>query len=343
MSPRQVIASGIAILHFSAISAWPAYGQMATEAPISGKKFSLNAPNSTLRSAVEELARQTGLEVEIGGVDGTTPVKAMFAKVDFWTAVDALAAQSGSRVVIGQGKSVRLVKATNTIPPCTSVDGPFRIAARTVEARLDLQTGKTLYDLTLELAWEPRLPVYRVDAYPRIAKGADDAGRALAVKPFDARNPVDGVVTLIRVPLEGLNRSSKQISLLQGSLRVTAAEEMLRFAFDDLTKPMALMQNGVEVALQKFAKEGTFWIVDVELRYPKVSASFESFETYWVGRNRLTLVAPDGAAKFTTADEEINGNRVRYRFKEDKAMQYEAPGVLREVPVAFELKGIALP
>jgi hypothetical protein len=235
------------------------------------------------------------------------------------------------------------------------VDGPFRIAARSVEARIDLQTQKRVYDLTLELAWEARLPVYRVDACPRIAKGQDDAGRAVTVKPIDSRNPVDGVVTMMRVPLEGLDRASKQIGILEGSFRVTAAEELLRFAFDDLTKTSAVKQQGVEIVLRTPAKEGAYWLLDVELHYPKGSAVFESFETYWVSRNRLTLIAPDGRSRFVAADEEINGNVVRYRFKQNKAKgfapqtlkgwnaEYDAPGVLREVPVRFELKGIMLP
>jgi hypothetical protein len=223
-----------------------------------------------------------------------------------------------------------------------------------VESRIDLQTGKAVYDLNLEIAWESRLPVYRIDAHPRILKGTDDAGRAITVKPIDSRTPVSGMVAMTRVRLDGITRDSKQVALLQGTFHVTVAEEMLRFAFDDIGKPSALKQKGVEVALRRFAKDGSYWIADIELRYPPGGAVFESFETYWVSRNRIVLIAPDGT-KVSTADEEINGNAVRYRLKEDKAkgfaplslkgwkMEYETPGALREVPVKFELKGIALP
>ena len=91
----------------------------------------------------------------------------------------------------------------------------------------------------------------------------------------------------------------------------------------------------------------------MQLHYPANSAKFESFETYWLSRNRLTLIAPDGKTKHTTEDVEINGTALRDRFKEGKNFQpqnlrgwkleYESPGVMREVSVRFELKGIGLP
>jgi len=323
---------------------------------ITPSKFTLNSPDAPLRVVVEDLSKQTGLEVDISAMEGVKPIKSAFDKAPFWAAVDSIAAQAGGRVVIGQrGKPVRIVPKDYRLEYPVSVDGPFRIAAKAVEARIDLQTGKRLYDLSLELAWEARLPVYRVDAHPIIEKARDDAGRAIEVKPFDGRLPVDGVAAQLRIPLEGLTRQSNQIALMQGTFRVTAAEEMLRFDFDDVTKAATVRRRGVEVSLRKAAKEGTSWIVELGLRYPRGGAVFESFETYWTSRNRLTLTAPDGTTRYAATDEELNGNTVIYRFKEDKAkgfapmnlkgwkLEYEAPGPFKEVPVKFELKGISLP
>lgn len=334
---------------------WPLYGQTPAATPIAAKKFTFRALNSNVQAVVSELTKQTGLEVDLTGIDGKLPINAAFDNSDFWNVIDLIANQSKSRVVIGRrGKAVSLVKSTRLQAP-VSVDGPFRIAAQAVDSRIDLLSGQRLYDLTLELAWEARLPVYRVDAHPTITNGKDDAGRAITVKPFDARNPVDGVSTVLRIPLDGLSRDSKQISVLQGSFRVTASDELLHFHFDHLTQSAVAKQKGVEVTLRKFAKEGTFWIADLELHYPKDSAVFESFETNWVGRNRMNLVAPNGVNKFAPSDEELNGTSLRYRFKEDNQkgfapkdlkgwkMDYEAPGFLREILVNFELKGIALP
>jgi hypothetical protein len=322
--------------------------------PIAPRVASIQSANATVKFAIESLARQTGLEVDITAIDGSKRFKPTFDKAEFWKVVDGVAEQSGSRVVIGQlGKAVRLVPNTNGAKPIVSVEGPFRISAREIEARQDLISGNATYDLTLEIAWEARLPVFRIDAAPKIEKGEDDAGKSITVTPISTRVAVDGVVTLAKVRLEGIARPSKQIAILKGSYRITAAEEMLRFLFDDLTKlPVAMTQNGVGVNIKRFAKDGTFWTVDIDLSYPPDGPIFESFETFWLSRNRIALVSPTGK-KITTDNDEINGSSIRYRFKEtdefkpgnlkDWKLEYETTGAMREVTVTFELRGIPLP
>jgi hypothetical protein len=333
----------------------PAWGQKAANVePLLPATLTLSATETTLKSVVAELAKQTGMEVDIAGLDPQLPIKAAFDKTDFWNVVDILAAKTGSRVELGlRGKPVTLVKQSGPLKAPCSIEGPFRIAARTVESRIDLQTGAVVYNLTLEVAWESRLPIYAIDSQPRISKGEDDAGRPLTVKPIRGRVPVSGANTTLRFSIDGLNRDSKRIATLQGDLKVTAAAELLRFDFDDAAKPADKKQKGIVVDLKKFDKEGNYWIADLRLHYPDTSASFESFETYWLSRNRFTLISPDGKSRHTTDDVEINGNLLRYRLKVTNEfnpqslkgwkLEYETPGVMREVPVKFELKGIALP
>ncbi len=337
------------------VSVCPAIGQNVADAkPLEGRQFTFNDTTATLKGTIAELAKQTGLDVDIGELDGSKKLNAAFSMTDFWVVVDRLAEATGSRVVIGrQGKPVRLAPLGDGARPPVAVSGPFRIEAREVQARLDLQSGKTIYELTLEIAWEARLPVYRLDAQPRVVKGEDDAGRAVTARPIDARTPVSGVSATMHVRLDGLTRASKQIAILQGTFNATAAEEMLRVTFADVTKPETKKDKGVDVELKSFDKRGNYWIADMRLHYPAGGATFESFETYWSSRNRFTLIAPDGKTKYTTEDVEANGPALRYRFKESKdfkpanlkgwKVDYETPGAMREAPVRFELKGIALP
>ncbi len=228
---------------------------------------------------------------------------------------------------------------------------PF-VLKRETSARVDLRTGRTAYDLTLQVAWETGLPVYRIDAEPRIAKGRDDAGHSITVPAIDSRIPVAGMATQLTVRLEGLQRAAKKIDVLQGNFRATVAERMHDFTFDDLTVATSKKSDGVEVVMRKFEKEGTYWIADLQLRYPPESAVFESFETYWISQNQFTLLDPNGK-KFSTDDIEINGHALRYRFKEGAGfkpmnlkgwkLEYVTPGILKEVPIRFELKEIQLP
>jgi hypothetical protein len=349
---RSCIASAKCAFLITLVMGCPVRGQKPVdESPIQPRVFTFSAKDLALKNVVSELSKQTGLEIDIGSFDPNQPVSATFERTEFWKAVDALAEKVGGRVSVGHDGKIRLVKAAGP-RVANAVDGPFIVMPRAVEARLDLQTGKTSYDLTIDVAWEPRLPVYRIDAQPRVTNGKDDGGRAITVKPLDARNPTSGSVATLRFRLDGVTRDSKRIASLPGTLRVTAAEEMLRFEFNDLTRPAEQTQKGVKIGLRKFAKEGTYWIANLELSYPPGGAEFESFETFWLSRNRMTLIDPDGA-KFPATDEEIDSRRVRYRFKEDKnfapknlkgwKMTFEAPGPIRETPVKFELKGIELP
>lgn len=333
----------------------PAGEQQVPEGkPILPRVATFQSKGATVKTIIDALARQTGLEVDIAGIDGNKALNVVFDKWEFWRVVDTLAEQSGSRVVIGElGKHVQLVPNTAGVKQISSFDRPFRFSAREIEIRRDLVRGVTIYDLTLEVAWEARLPVCRIDASPVIVKGEDDNGKPISVKPIASRVAVDGVSTLLQVRLEGITRESKQIALLKGSYRVTAAEEMLRYQFIDLGKlPTTSTQNGVGVTVKRIAKEGSFWNVEIDLKYPPDGPVFESFETYWLSRNRIALISPDGK-KITTSNEEIDGTSLRYRFKETAEfkpadlkgwkLEYETTGAMREVRVNFELKGIPLP
>lgn len=322
------------------------------EKPIAPRLATIQSPNGTVKFAFDSLARQTGIEVDYSAIDARKPFKMAFDKAAFWKVVDGVADLSGSRVEIG--KQVRLVPNALRTKPIVSVDGPFRVAVRRIDVQSDLGDGVSSYIMTLEIAWEPRLPVVRIDAVPTIQTGHDDAQRPITVQPFKSRNMLDdGSVTSAKVRLEGIKRESKQIAVLTGSYRVTAAEEKLRYSFDDLGKfPVAMNRSGVGVNVRSFAKVGTFWIADIDLSYPPDGPVFESFENSWLSRNQLTLVTPDGK-KHTTTEGEINGYSIQYRFKETDdfkpgnlkgwKLEYETTGAMREVDVKFELKGIPLP
>ncbi len=158
------------------------------------------------------------------------------------------------------------------------------------------------------------------------------------------------------IRIEGLTRQSKRIESLKGVFYLTAAEGMLQFTIADLSnlKPVP-DKRGVGIDYKKFWKDGNYWIADIALKYPAGGPVFESFETYWLSRNRLVLISPDGTKKFAPIDHEENGTAIRYRFREDAKtglvlgnrkgwkIEYETPGPMREVPVTFELKGIPLP
>ena len=117
--------NGFIILAIVVIT-YPANGQEVTkDLPLAPRVFTFSAECTTAASVAEALAKQTGLAIDLLAIDGNMPVKIDCAKTEFWKAVDMLAEQTKSRVVIGkQGKPVRLLPLGERVRNPVSVDVP---------------------------------------------------------------------------------------------------------------------------------------------------------------------------------------------------------------------------
>jgi hypothetical protein len=314
------------------------------------KTVTLNKPDAPLAEVLGELRKQTGLSVDAPGLsDNLGPIQ--FDRTPFWTAVEQLAAKTGTRIALGkQGREIALVKRTG-LPAPSSVEGPFRVAVKQVQSRTDFEAGKAFTDITLDVHWEPRFPVFRLDSEPTITAVADDRGSQLHPITAKARTPPGGFLYTTTVRVEGVPRDAKKLTRLAGTFTVTASERMLPFAFELGGKPPAQEQEGVTAALKRFEKVDDRWEAELELTYPPGQPQFESFES-WVTENRARLVGPDNALKPTDFDIPEQGRRVVavYRFPGNAltspkgwTLTYETPAPLVEFPVRFELKDIPLP
>ena len=58
----------------------------------------------------------------------------------------------------------------------SAVSGPFRIVAKQVTGRPLLDYGVTFHEIQLDVHWEPRYPVFRIDTNPKIKAAKDDKG-----------------------------------------------------------------------------------------------------------------------------------------------------------------------
>jgi hypothetical protein len=252
----------------------------------------------------------------------------------------------GRKVVLEPREQSRVVSAAS---------GPFRVAVRTVTGRILLDSGSTFHDIQLDVHWEPRYPVFRIDSNPKITKATDDKGNSLLTDPAIARHHPTTALTEMRVRLTGLPREAKRIALLEGEFRATAAEKMLTFQFDNpATKtPVTKTQDRVTITLKPLAFDDTTktWDVNLELDYPAGGPVFESFEEHkWLRDNRLQLVI--GGKVFDPENEDViaSGRKVTatYSFKVNPMVKgatlvYQAPGPLVEVTVPFRLQNIPVP
>jgi hypothetical protein len=313
--------------------------------PFAPRTVSLKKSNAT----PDDIGKAVGLPVAGAGTFAVA-----FDNVPFWTALE----RTGQRIVLrDNGRRISL-EPLGPIREVSSVHGAFRTVAKQVTARLNLETGTSVYDVQLEAHWEPRFSVFRVDSVPTISRATDDRGTVLSASQTRVRTQPTGATHTLPVRLNGLTRDSRRVATLEGHFTVIAAEKMLAFVFADLTakQPVAAApKEGVTVVLKRIEKDEKTWECEIELKYPPGGPQFESFEAdAWLSENTLRLVSPDASKSFVPDDYEIRGTTLIYRFKEDAAkglinptakgwsIVCETPSPLLEYRVPFTLKDIPL-
>ena len=311
----------------------------------------------TLGEALASIQAQTGLTLTTT-FDPKSPLKLERRDGALWPLLTEVAKASGGRLAVAsKGRAVVVEKG---VPPPASIDGAFRVAVKQVVCRRDFDTGRSVTEVTLEVHWEPRLPVFRIDTEPRGTFGAEE------MTPSVGKSAVSGsaftsVVRLPAIPrsVGGQSASGRIHAVdsfsLTSKFTVTAAAKMLQFRVGDTSKPTTLTQEGVTFTLQPPRKIQDRWDVPVELVYPPSKVEFESFEAgVWLSRNRLQLIDPAGKPldpineDFREAAGKAN---LVYRFPAGKvpadrtgwSLLYETPSPLVEFDVAFTLSNIPLP
>jgi hypothetical protein len=326
---------------------------LATAQPVPPTRLALDGAQAA-GAVFDRVNEQIGLKIQTGPLNRETAFVPP-ADTTFWKTLDALADQTGTRLVVnGANRSIAFAKGPAKTD--ASRDGAFRIAVQGVTAKLDAATGETTYSLGLDVHWEPRFPVFRIDAQPRVSRAVDDRGTALTVKTASVKGAVAGYSHLAEVRIDGLARAVKSIDAFDGEFTVTASPKMHAFEFADLTKlPATVEIDGVKATLQPVKKRDEVWELSLVVVYPADPPAFESFES-WTNRNALRLVAPNGraVAEPENQDAGANGRTVRaaYRYTFKTAdltdrkgwkVVYEAPAPLVEFPLKFRLKDIPLP
>jgi hypothetical protein len=322
----------------------------------------LDMANSTLGKVGPAVARSAGIPFTFPADAAGQTADGIYNQKPFWFALEMLASQTGNRIVVSEnGKKIAL-EPRGKAYEVSSVHGAFRTVARQVVGRVQLDTGVTVHEVQLDLHWEPRFPVFRVDSSPKVGKITDEKGTALAVSASGGRSQTTGYLHPATVRVTGITRDMRRIGTLDGNFTITASEKMLTFEWDDLAKGATAVKlpakDQVTATLKRVNKDEATWEYELDLAYPPNLPKFESFES-WTHENRARLVSPDKTKSFTTDDFEIltQGSKITatYRFKEDSKrglvnpaakgwkLVYETPSPPLEFTVPFQLKDLPLP
>lgn len=325
----------------------------SSDPPIKPTLVTANGKSTPAGELIDSIAKQAGIAIDRSAVPATAKV-AMQIELPFWQALQKIADQTACRIAIeGKGDRIVLVKNDGLARPTPSVSGPFRVAVKSISAKTDFETGRSSYDVQLELNWEPRIAVFRTSALTASAsanQATSESGKA----------SVTGSRQILALRLAGIDRKTAQLPSLSGSVTVTASEKMLRVSFDDLTakQPTKTVEK-VTVTLVKWEKIDDLWEARVELTYPPGMPEFESFEAEcWLRENACRLISPDRSKSFDSKDQLVRitptGAVIDYRFNEDDKkgikpgtggwhLEIDTPSPLIEFAVPFELKNIPLP
>jgi hypothetical protein len=310
--------------------------------PPSARKVTLHGDKLTPADAAKAIRTQAGIDVDVSAIGASKTFSLNLENVDFWSAVQQLAdatggkvATTGGRVAIRPGKSEAQVY----------VRGPFRFTVREPYARLDPETGKSTYEIILEVCWEPWLLAYRIDTTPTIERATSDRRQELTVAKGGSRALTSGNIATLTVR-PAATRADKTITLA-GSIRVTIADKLLTFTFDaDKPQPVP-SQEGIEVRVRKSGADGPNWFAEIEVKNPAGGVTVESHEYELLRHNTARLIPPKGDP--IPADL-VEAADLRYGFKNRAnqvgpgwKLEYRTPGPMREIVVPFELKDIRLP
>jgi hypothetical protein len=326
----------------------------------------------TVSKALAELKKQTDIEVEDKREGEDSKLKLNLKNVTFWQAMDAIARDADGLVNYynSKGEISLMPRPERYSNPPVSYDGIFRTTIRRITAMRNFGNEATVYTATLEIAWEPRFRPFRLDLNPTDLTVQDEKGRKLIPDEEDREKTPLAVnaplFVTFDVPLPAADRASAKLGLLKGTFKMVGPTRMDSFAFTHNLAEMLkdpkkreLVQDGVTVKVRELDLVKDHWTLVMGLEYPAGGPEFESFES-WLVYNQIVLKNAAGKTYTNNGGYSIDssaGNRavLSYHFVDEKgkglvrgepgdwSIVYKTPGLIVEVPVNVEFKGIQLP
>ncbi len=284
-----------------------AFGQAKTDStPVPHQTITLKNKSIPIKDALAAISKQSGLLV---ADRRTTPkdmtVDVQWDKATFWEAMGDLAKKTNSRVSIYQ-KDGAIALVDGTPHPYVSLHGAFRMTLDRIDAFREFQTGVGRNQFTLGLAWEPTVKPFLLEVKSYVAVyGADPKLRPTRFggtgQGTRSVSPGRGLeISEVTTPLPP--RSAERLLSLKGTFSITTATRMMEVTFKNFAsafkngKTLVSKKDGVVVSVGecRILQPGRRWSVGIDVKYPKDSPNFESFQqSQWVRHNKVYLVRAD--------------------------------------------------
>ena len=210
--------------------------------------------------------------------------------------------------------------------------------------------------VSLEVAWEPRLQPIAVTQRMADLKVLDSSGGSVAAEDPQAEKEafprLGSSAVEMDVALAMPARPLKEIASLTGSLRAMMLGKVETFRFVDLLKGKQEKRiAAATVTLDEVRKNGDSWEVFVRLRFDDAGDALESHRN-WVLQNEAYLedangkpIQPDSMETTLRTKNEIG---VGYVFAlpdlpKNLAFVYKTPGMVVTKDFPYTVRGIKMP
>jgi hypothetical protein len=322
------------------------------QSPFPSQKLTMPKEPITFKQLATVVNEQAGLVVELPSM--LKEERFTLKSGSLWEVLDSAAMQSQQRLVpIRKGSAVRF-NTSKAQSPAPCYDGPFRFAIRQVTSRQDFDLGQQVTEVALDLHWEPRYPVFRIESEPSLTEMRTDAGQKLNFSPNRTKIPLSGSQHQPVIRLANIPRSAKTVSL-SGEYRITASQKLLEVPFKLDKLPQKQLVEGITVILSRAELIDKRVEIQMELEYPKDHPEFESFESF-VTQNQAVLRNATQQV-WEPSDFEISSQDRRviavYRFvsksgplvwePEKWQLNYRTPSPLKEFAIRFAFQDVPLP
>jgi hypothetical protein len=320
-----------------------------------------------LSEVLAAMQKQTGNTIadqreRLDQQSGDPSIKVDFKETPFWRALDQVLDQTDLTVYpyVEQDAVGFENRPEGDLPRSkrqVSYSGAFRLEAMELLGKRNLRNAEDRrLQLTLEVAWEPRLDPITIQQRLSDIQAVDDAGKVIELETNDSVLepqilPGD-LTTELLIPLKLPDRSVKQIASLKGKFTAMVPGRVETFRFTDLAARGAEQRKaGVAVILDQVRRNNEIWEIRVLVRFDKAAGALESHRG-WVFNNEAYLETKDGQRinydGFETTRQTEQDVGMAYYFDLEKGPQgltfvYKTPSIVTQLPLEFEITNLPLP
>lgn len=317
----------------------------------------------TVQEALAAIEQQTRNRTGAPPLPPETKLNVQWEGVSYWQAIDDLADRLKLAVQTEQAAGVWLMPSEEATPRAAlkSYHGGFRISPTRIQYTRDLtKTRPGVGMLGLALEWEPKLRVIRLELPLEsvLVQHPVEAERSLTLGGENQKISF-GVIgeqksSNLSLPLPSLGDWGAPTIDLNGKFNLLVAGREETFKFENLktaleTKQM-IEKSGIKVRLEDIDYDDHLMLVRIGIEFSDAKESLES-HFGWIYQNTVQLVDREQQTysylTIESGGQRDQGISLIYLFDKFEDLDgiqliYGSPGILLEVEVPFELKGIPL-